>query len=85
VPCLLGDIDAEIVMSGFTAELIPAPIPASARAPVTAMASFFILSSWGMERGVVDQYLREGKSFEALAPRRIEHLSSYVVKNCGAL
>jgi hypothetical protein len=49
------------------------------------MASFFILSSWGMERGVVDQYLREGKSFEALAPRRIEHLSSYVVKNCAAL
>ena len=34
--------DAEIVMAGSTAELMPAPIPASARAPVTAMASFFI-------------------------------------------
>jgi hypothetical protein len=38
-----------------------------------------------MERGVVDQYLRERKSFEPLASRRIEHLSSYFVKNCGAL
>ncbi|TML06140.1 MAG: hypothetical protein E6G41_08525 [Actinobacteria bacterium] len=42
VPCFVGDTDAEIVMAGSTAELMPAPIPASARAPVTAMASFFI-------------------------------------------
>ena len=51
VPCASGDIDAEMVIAGSTAELMPAPIPASARAPVTAMASFLHLSSWGMERG----------------------------------
>ena len=42
VPCFVGETDALIVIVGVTAALIPAPIPASARTPVTAMASFFI-------------------------------------------
>src|ERR1044071_6925727 len=58
VPCFVGDIDAEIVIAGSTAELMPAPIPASARAPVTAMASFFISPPEKRWNGGGDQYLR---------------------------
>src|SRR4029079_2727478 len=85
VPCFVGDIDAEIVIAGLTAELMPAPIPASARAPVTAMASFFISPPEKRWNGGGDQYLRGAKSFEIPAPRRIEHLSRPDAQNWGVL
>jgi hypothetical protein len=52
VPWEFGDTDPVTVMVGATAELMAAPIPASARTPVTAMASFFISPpEKQMERG----------------------------------